>query len=25
VLGLCLSACHSNTVSGSAGYGVFRM
>jgi acetyl-CoA carboxylase carboxyltransferase component len=25
VLGLCLSACHSNTVSGSARYGVFRM
>ena len=25
VLGLCLSACHSNTVSGSDGYGVFRM
>jgi acetyl-CoA carboxylase carboxyltransferase component len=25
VFGLCLSACHSNTVSGSAGYGVFRM
>jgi acetyl-CoA carboxylase carboxyltransferase component len=24
-LGLCLSACHSNTVSGSGGYGVFRM
>ena len=25
VLGLCLSACNSNTVSGSEGYGVFRM
>ena len=25
VLGLCLSACHSNVVSGADGYGVFRM
>ena len=25
VLGLCLSACHSNEVRGQRGYGVFRM
>jgi acetyl-CoA carboxylase carboxyltransferase component len=25
VLGLCLSACHSNVVTGTSGYGVFRM
>jgi acyl-CoA carboxylase subunit beta len=25
VLGICLSACHSNVVEGRRGFGVFRM